>query len=177
MTNIIFRVAISSLSLTLLITVPSNSVTQARNDLGFQCSKSSSKSGLTSARASNTNDVDSLQAILDDNTQVEKVAVSFEFTEGPLWHPEGFLLFSDIPANTIYQWTPNEKPEIFRRPCGNANGNTLDREGRLSTTEHGNRRVSRTEKDGTIVTLASHYQGKRRYELRDLRKSNFLMAS
>ncbi|MEP0781568.1 SMP-30/gluconolactonase/LRE family protein [Microcoleus sp. ZQ-A2] len=109
-----------------------------------------------------------LQAILDDNAQVEKVAGDFQFTEGPLWHPKGFLLFSDIPANTLYQWTANKKPEIFRRPSGNANGNTLDREGRLLTAEHSNRRVSRTEKDGSIVTLASQYEGKRLNSPNDL---------
>lgn len=168
MTNIIFKVAIYSLSLTVLIAVTSNSVTEARNDLRFQCSKSSSQCDLTSARASNTDDKDSLQTILDDNTQVEKVAVGFEFTEGPLWYPKGFLLFSDIPANTIYQWTPNKKPKIFRRPSGNANGNTLDREGRLIAAEHSNRRVSRTEKDSTVVTLASHYKGKRLNSPNDL---------
>jgi sugar lactone lactonase YvrE len=112
--------------------------------------------------------MNSLQAILDDNAQVEKIAGDFQFTEGPLWHPKGFLLFSDIPGNTIYQWTPNKKPEIFRRPSGNANGNTLDREGRLLTAEHSNRRVSRTEKDGSIVTLASQYEGKRLNSPNDL---------
>ena len=112
--------------------------------------------------------MNSLQAILDDNAQVKKVAGDFQFTEGPLWHPKGFLLFSDIPANTIYQWTPNKKPEIFRRPSGNGNGNTLDREGRLLTAEHSNRRVSRTEKDGSIVTLASQYEGKRLNSPNDL---------
>lgn len=111
---------------------------------------------------------DSLQAILNDNAQVEKVAFDFQFTEGPLWHRSGFLLFSDIPANTIYQWIPNEKPRVFRRPSGNANGNTLDREGRLITAEHGNRRVSRTQKDGTVVTLASQYEGKRLNSPNDL---------
>jgi gluconolactonase len=109
-----------------------------------------------------------LQAILDDNAQVEKVAGDFQFTEGPLWHPQGFLLFSDIPANTLYQWTANKKPEIFRRPSGNANGNTLDREERLLTAEHSNRRVSRTEKDGTVVTLASQFEGKRLNSPNDL---------
>lgn len=96
------------------------------------------------------------------------MAVGFEFTEGPLWHPKGFLLFSDIPANTIYQWTPNKKPKIFRRPSGNANGNTLDREGRLIAGEHNNRRVSRTEKHGTVVTLVSQYEGKRLNSPNDL---------
>ncbi len=109
-----------------------------------------------------------LGEILAPNTQVEKVAGGFQFTEGPVWHPDGFLLFSDIPANTIYKWQPEQKTEIFRQPSGNANGNTLDRSGRLVTAEHGNRRVSLTEKNGQIVTLASHYQGKRLNSPNDL---------
>ncbi|HEY9798412.1 MAG TPA: hypothetical protein V6D30_22460, partial [Leptolyngbyaceae cyanobacterium] len=108
MKNIGFRVAIYSLFLIGLATVPSHSVTEARNDLS-QYLKSRSHFRLSSARPSNMDNKDSLQAILDDNSQVEKVADGFEFTEGPLWHPQGFLLFSDIPANTIYQWTPKEK--------------------------------------------------------------------
>jgi sugar lactone lactonase YvrE len=168
MKNLILRVTLYSLVLTVLTTAPSNGVTKARNDLGFRCSKSRSQSRLTSAQSSNTGNKNSLQAILDDNAQVEKVAGDFQFTEGPLWHPKGFLLFSDIPANTLYQWTANKKPEIFRLPSGNANGNTLDREGRLLSAEHGNRRVSRTEKDGTVVTLASQFEGKRLNSPNDL---------
>jgi gluconolactonase len=167
-TNIIVRAALCSLLFTALATVPSKGVTQAKNDSGFQCSKSPSQSELNSTRPSNSDHKDTLEAMNEENTQVEKVASSFEFTEGPVWHPQGFLLFSDIPANTIYQWTPNKKPEIFRRPSGNANGNTLDREGRLLTAEHSNRRVSRTEKDGTVVTLASQYEGKRLNSPNDL---------
>ncbi len=102
-----------------------------------------------------------LGEILDPNTQVEKVAGDFKFIEGPVWYPDGFLLFSDIRANIIYKWQPNQEIEIFRQPSGNANGNTLDRSGRLITAEHGNRRLSLTQKNGQIVTLASHYQGKR----------------
>ncbi len=109
-----------------------------------------------------------LGVILAPNAEVEKVAGDFEFTEGPVWHPDGFLLFSDIPANTIYKWQPGQKTEIFRQPSGNANGNTLDRSGRLVTAEHGNRRISLTEKDGQIATLASHYQGKRLNSPNDL---------
>ncbi len=109
-----------------------------------------------------------LGEILAPNAEVEKVAGGFEFTEGPVWHPDGFLLFSDIPANTIYKWQPEQKTEIFRQPSGNANGNTLDRSGRLITAEHGNRRISLTEKDGQIVTLASHYQEKRLNSPNDL---------
>jgi sugar lactone lactonase YvrE len=109
-----------------------------------------------------------LGEILAPNTQVEKVAEGFKFTEGPVWHPEGFLLFSDIPTNTIYKWQPKQKTEIFRQPSGNANGNTLDKSGRLVTAEHGNRRVSLTEKDGEIVTLANQYQGKQLNSPNDL---------
>ncbi len=167
MKNIGFRVAIYSLLLIGLATVPSHSVTEARNDLS-QYLKSRSHFRLSSARPSNMDNKDSLQAILDDNSQVEKVADGFEFTEGPLWHPQGFLLFSDIPANIIYQWTPKEKAKIFRRPSGNANGNTLDREERLLSAEHSNRRVSRTLEDGRVVTVASQYKGKRLNSPNDL---------
>ncbi|NJL51574.1 MAG: SMP-30/gluconolactonase/LRE family protein [Hydrococcus sp. SU_1_0] len=109
-----------------------------------------------------------LEEILAPNTQVEKLAEGFKFTEGPVWHPDGFLLFSDIPANTIYKWQPDQKIAVFRQPSGKANGNTLDRSQRLISAEHGNRRLSRTEKDGQIVTLASHYQGKRLNSPNDL---------
>lgn len=109
-----------------------------------------------------------LSEILAPNTQVEQIATGFQFTEGPVWHPEGFLLFSDIPANTIYKWQPGQEPEIFRQPSGNANGNTLDNSERMVTAEHGNRRVSLTEKGGQIVTLATHYQEKRLNSPNDL---------
>ena len=92
---------------------------------------------------------------------IEKVAGGFQFTEGPVWQKGGALLFTDIPADIIFKWKPNSKADIFRKPSGNANGLTLDREGRLIACEHGNRRVSREEKDGKITVLASHYEGKR----------------
>ncbi len=91
----------------------------------------------------------------------EKVASGLQFTEGPVWHPQGFLIFSDIPANRIVKWTATDKTETFRQPSGNSNGLTFDRQGRLIASEHGNRRVSRTEPDGKIVTLADKYEGKK----------------
>jgi sugar lactone lactonase YvrE len=91
----------------------------------------------------------------------ERIASGLQFTEGPVWHPDGYLLFSDIPADTIYKWSPDGGLEKFRSPSGNSNGLTFDRYGRLVACEHGNRRVSLTEMDGTIVTLAGEYQGKR----------------
>lgn len=100
--------------------------------------------------------------------KVEKVADGFQFTEGPVWHPDGYLLFSDIPANQIIKWTPGGKVDVFREPSGNSNGLTFDRQGRLVACEHGNRRVSRTEKDGAIVTLADRFEGKRLNSPNDL---------
>lgn len=91
----------------------------------------------------------------------EKVASGFQFTEGPAWHPEGFLIFSDIPANRIVKWTGKDTVETFREPSGNSNGLIFDTKGRLIACEHGNRRVSRTEADGKVITLADKYEGKR----------------
>ena len=109
-----------------------------------------------------------VQDILDDSAKLEKVAGDFQFIEGPIWHPDGFLLFSDIPANIIYKFASNQQVEVFRRPSGKANGNTLDKENRLLTAEHENRRVSRTEKDGKVITLADRYEGKRLNSPNDL---------
>jgi sugar lactone lactonase YvrE len=101
-----------------------------------------------------------LDAIMEPNS-LQQIAKDLKFTEGPVWYPEGYLLFSDIPADTIYKWTLDGKLEKFRSPSGNSNGLTLDRQGRLIACEHGNRRVSRTELDGTIKILAEKYNGKR----------------
>lgn len=87
----------------------------------------------------------------------EKIAGGFEFTEGPVWHPDGYLLFSDIPAARIYRWEPSGQATVFREGSGNSNGLTLDRQGCLMACEHGNRRVSRTLADGTIETVADRY--------------------
>ncbi len=109
-----------------------------------------------------------MQTILDDRTKVEKIAGDFQFIEGPIWHPDGFLLFSDIPADTIYKFVSNQQVEVFRRPSGKANGNTLDKENHLITAEHSNRRISRTEKDGKVIELVAKYEGKRLNSPNDL---------
>jgi gluconolactonase len=90
-----------------------------------------------------------------------RIAPGFINTEGPLWHPDGYLLFSDIDGNTIYKWIPDIGIEIFGSPSGNSNGSTLDGKNRLIACEHGNRRVSSTESDGTTVSLAEEFQGER----------------
>jgi gluconolactonase len=120
------------------------------------------------AQTENREKKNTVQDILDDSAKLEKVAGDFQFIEGPVWHPDGFLLFSDIPANIIYKFASNQQVEVFRRPSGKANGNTLDKENRLLTAEHENRRVSRTEKDGKVITLADRYEGKRLNSPNDL---------
>jgi gluconolactonase len=91
----------------------------------------------------------------------EQLATGFQFLEGPVWHPDGYLLFSDIPAARIYKWTDGDRAEIWREPSGQSNGLTLDLDGRLLACEHGNRRVSRTAQDGTVEAIAERYQGRR----------------
>ena len=95
------------------------------------------------------------------DARVEKLAGGMGFTEGPAWHPEGFLVFSDIPNNELKKWTQAGGLTTFRKPSQNVNGNTIDRQGRLVSAEHGARRVSVTEKDGTIKSLVADYQGKK----------------
>ena len=104
---------------------------------------------------------------------VEKVAGGFQFTEGPLWisGKPGAVIFSDIPANTVYRWTDDGITEIFLHPVtpddsdtggtGGSNGLALDSDGRLILCEHGNRRVARMEDDGSRTTLADRYEGQR----------------
>ena len=97
---------------------------------------------------------------LVDTTDAERIATDCAFTEGPLWLPEGALLFSDIPRARIHRWTRADGLTIFREPSGQSNGLTLDLQGRLLACEHGNRRVSRTAADGTVATLVDSYDGK-----------------
>ena len=91
----------------------------------------------------------------------QRLTTGYFFTEGPVWMPQGYLLFSDIPGNMIYKWNPTGEVEHFRYPSQNANGQAVDPEGRLITCEHKTRRVSRTLADGTIVVVADQYDGKR----------------
>jgi gluconolactonase len=93
---------------------------------------------------------------------VERIAHGFRWSEGPVWFGDGrYLLWSDIPNNRIMKWEEETGAvSIFRRPSNFANGNTRDRQGRLVTCEHGGRRVTRTEYDGTISVIAHALEGK-----------------
>jgi gluconolactonase len=102
-----------------------------------------------------------LRMIIEEGADVEALATGFEFTEGPVWHPyEKHLIFSDIAGSHMRRWSPAEGISTFRCPSNMANGNAYDRRGRLVTCEHATSRVTRTEFDGTIVPLATHYNGK-----------------
>jgi sugar lactone lactonase YvrE len=103
-----------------------------------------------------------LRALVDPAAAAEKIAGGCIFTEGPVWrHEENSLIFSDIQGDTLYRWTPAGGQAVFRRPSGQANGNTCDTAGRLLSCEHQNRRVSRTLPGGGVETLVSHYEGRR----------------
>ncbi|MGI9332012.1 MAG: SMP-30/gluconolactonase/LRE family protein [Gammaproteobacteria bacterium] len=92
---------------------------------------------------------------------VKQLATGFDWTEGPVWFGDaGCLLFSDIPSNRIMRWTPGSGLSTYREPSNFANGHTRDREGRLISCEHGTRRVTRTEWDGTITVIADSFERK-----------------
>jgi YD repeat-containing protein len=103
---------------------------------------------------------------------VEKVAGPLKFGEGPAWHGDGFLLFEDTNGNRMNRLGPDGKVTPFRDPSGRSNGLAYDLQGRLVAAEGadqgGGRRVSRTEKDGRVVTLADKWQGKRLNSPNDL---------
>jgi gluconolactonase len=122
-----------------------------------------------------------LNAIVPPNLKLFKLAGGFQFTEGPVWINDGYLLFSDPNANRIYKYEPQaQRLSVFKELSGyigvdvakysqpGSNGLTLDPQGRLTINEHGNRRVTRMEKDGHLTVLADSYRGKRLNSPNDL---------
>ena len=126
-----------------------------------------------------------LDAIVPPDAKLEKLAGGFLFTEGPVWVPatantSGYLLFSDPNANTIYRWSADGQVSVFRTKSGYAgfnvgeyhqpgsNGLALDKQGRLTINQHGNRRVVRVEPRGNITVLADQFDGKRLNSPNDL---------
>ena len=94
--------------------------------------------------------------------RVERLGTGFRWCEGPVWFGDGrYLLWSDIPNNRIMRWDEETGAvSVFRKPSNFANGNTRDRQGRLITCEHGMRRVTRTEYDGSVSVVADKFEGK-----------------
>ena len=96
---------------------------------------------------------DALSALLD-SPQPERLATGFVFTEGPLWHPEGFYYFVDIRQSRLHRVFPGKAPELVRDQTGDGNGTTFDLQGRLVICEGGNRRVL-----GLVLRCLSHISG------------------
>lgn len=126
-----------------------------------------------------------LDAIVSSDAKLEKLAGGFLFTEGPVWvsataNTSGYLLFSDPNANTIYRWSTDGQVSVFRTKSGYAgfnvgeyhqpgsNGLTLDKQGRLTINQHGNRRVIRVEPRGNVTVMADQHDGKRLNSPNDL---------
>ena len=103
---------------------------------------------------------DNLSSIVESE-EAERVATGFVFTEGPLWHPDGYLLFVDIRRSLIFRLVPGGEPEVARENSGGSNGLTFDLQGRLIMCEGDNRRLTRMESDGTITPVAERWEGKR----------------
>jgi len=123
-----------------------------------------------------------LDTIVPANAKLFKLAEGFRFTEGPVWVRDGgYLLFSDPNSNRIYRYTESTAQlDLYREPSGyeggdvaeygqpGSNGLTLDSQGRLTIDQHGNRRVVRLERDGSLTVVADRYQGKRLNSPNDL---------
>ena len=116
----------------------------------------------------------SLDELIDVDAKIEVLASGFDWSEGPVWVPRdgGYLLFSDVPKNTVFKWQEEKGLEPFLKPSGftgigrysdepGSNGLTLDRDGRLISCEHGDRRVSSMKWGEGKVTLADRFEGKR----------------
>ena len=97
------------------------------------------------------------------HARVERLWTGGRWLEGPAWFPAGrYLVFSDIPNDRILRFDEQSGTvQTFRQPAGYTNGNTIDRQGRLVSCQHGFRSITRTEFDGSVTTLASHYEGRR----------------
>ena len=121
-----------------------------------------------------------IDAIVSANPKILKLAEGFQFTEGPIWMKNGDFLFSDPNANMIYKYSAAGKLSVFKKNSGysgkdvaeyfqpGSNGLTVDPQGRLTINEHGNRRVTRVEKDGKLTVLADRFEGKRLNSPNDL---------
>ena len=96
-----------------------------------------------------------------ETPQAERLATGFVFTEGPLWHPDGFYYFVDIRKSELHRFVPGKGPELLRANTGEGNGTTFDLQGRLVVCEGGNRRVTRWAADGRSEILVDRYEGKR----------------
>jgi len=102
------------------------------------------------------------KSLAEVETRIDRVSAKHLFTEGPVWVPEGYLLFSDVPRNLVQKFVPGKGSTIWREKSNGASGHALDPEGNLYSCESRSRRVVRTNmKTGAQETLAERYEGKR----------------
>ena len=100
--------------------------------------------------------------IVPEDASLDRIACQLLFGEGPVWNArQEYLLWVDIVGDTIWKWVPGQGASVFLRPSGKANGMTYDKQGRLVVAGWASRSVWRMAHDGSIVTIASHYQGKK----------------
>jgi gluconolactonase len=104
--------------------------------------------------------MDALARVLEAQ-EPQRLATGYVFTEGPLWHPDGFYYFVDVRASALYRVTPGKLPELVRGDTGGGNGTTFDLEGRLILCEGDRRRLTRTGPDGRPEVLVDRFEGKR----------------
>ena len=105
---------------------------------------------------------DRFRAMVLPNAPIEVLGEGFRWLEGPVWFADHACLYvSDIPNDRVLRWVEDCGISVFRRPSGFANGHARDRQGRLVGCSHQNRCITRTELDGTVTVLASHFAGKR----------------
>jgi gluconolactonase len=108
------------------------------------------------------------QSPVPDTAKVELVAEGFSLSEGPYWHPDGYLLFSDVSQSTIYKWSENGGVETFLSPSGEANGIAADLYGNILIAQHDARQIGRIESNLSITPLATNYDGDRLHSPNDL---------
>ena len=112
---------------------------------------------------------DRFRQMLPEGAVLEKHFTGTMWAEGPVYFAEGdYVVWSDIPNDRMMRWSTSEGASVFRQPAGYTNGNYRDGEGRLVSCEHGNRRISRTEPDGSVVTLVDRFEGKKLNSPNDL---------
>jgi gluconolactonase len=106
---------------------------------------------------------DAFLELVDESAEVEQLGTGFTFTEGPIWNPEGFLLFSDMPGDVRRRWDPDSGVTEVANPSNKGNGMTIDNDGRLVVCEHVTSSVVRMDPDGKgggREVLATHYEGR-----------------
>jgi gluconolactonase len=104
---------------------------------------------------------DKIKSIVPQDAEIVQIGEGFQFTEGPVWSPQGYLLFTDIPANRIYKWSPGGQMEVYMEPTGSANGLMFDNDGILIMCQHAQRQIARDNLSGGFDPVCNNFERKR----------------